>query len=553
MYTRYFGLRENPFALPPDPRYLYMSVRYQEALAHLTYGITQGGGFVQLTGEVGTGKTMMIRALLDRLPATVNVALVLYPLLSVEEFVLAISDDLRIPRPENPQSLKSIIDSLNRYLLESHAQGRRTVLIIDEAHKLSHDVLEQVRLLTNLETTKQKLLQILLVGQPELQSLLAQPDLRQLAQRVTARYNLTPLLPNETAQYIVRRLRVAGARNLLFTYGALTAVHRLSRGTPRLINTLCDRALLGAYAHGKNRVTAGIVRRAASEVGYVPPRQRSHSYASRIAAVAGLAALAAIGIWQLSNYRPADVPIATPVAVASPPPAPTVPEATVTEAETPAAESDGNAKFVALLNNPSVALDTDSAFTALFAQWGKEYRQLAGRTGCERAEKVGLRCVYATGSWNNVRQLNRPAVIELMTQNGERHQLLVKSLKDDKVIVDVAGEAREFPLETVERYWYGKFLTLWRPPPSGEMPMRVGLQGPAVRWLREALARANGLPAPDPSNITFDLELAEQVKAFQRRYHLEADGVVGRNTMVYLDGHITPSPSSGPAATGSVN
>src|SRR5437762_3840338 len=266
MYTRYFGLQDNPFALPPDPRYLYMSTRYQEALAHLTYGITQGGGFVQLTGEVGTGKTMMIRALLDRLPAEVDVALVLYPLLSVEEFVAVVFDDLGISRPENGTTLKNSIDHLNKNLLESHAKGRRTVLVIDEAHKLSHEVLEQVRLLTNLETTKEKLLQILLVGQPELTSLLAQADLRQLAQRITARYNLTPLTRRESAEYVITRLRVAGAQHPIFTRGALDTVHRLSRGTPRLINTLCDRALLGAYAHGKNRVTGTIVRRASAEI-----------------------------------------------------------------------------------------------------------------------------------------------------------------------------------------------------------------------------------------------------------------------------------------------
>src|SRR3990172_2497595 len=258
MYTRYFGLHENPFALPPDPRYLYLASRYQEALAHLTYGITQGGGFVQLTGEVGTGKTMMIRALLDRLPEDVNVALVLYPFLSVQEFVLAICDDLRIPRSQDGTSLKGAIDTLNRFLLDNHAQGRRTVLVIDEAHKLSHEVLEQVRLLTNLETTKEKLLQILLVGQPELTSLLAQRDLRQLAQRITARYKLTPLQSRETAEYVVRRLKVAGAENPIFTRAALNTVHRRAGGIPRLINTLCDRALLGAYAHGKNRVTAAM-------------------------------------------------------------------------------------------------------------------------------------------------------------------------------------------------------------------------------------------------------------------------------------------------------
>jgi general secretion pathway protein A len=530
MYTRYFGLHENPFALPPDPRYLYLSLRYQEALAHLTYGITQGGGFVQLTGEVGTGKTMMIRALLDRLPADVNVALVLYPLLSVEEFVLAIGDDLGVPRPANTASLKSIIDTLNRYLLENHAKGRRTVLVIDEAHKLSHDVLEQVRLLTNLETTKEKLLQILLVGQPELTSLLAQPDLRQLAQRITARYNLTPLRPRETAEYVVQRLRVAGAQNPIFTRGALSAVNRLSRGTPRLINTICDRALLGAYAHGKNRVTASMVRRAAAEVGYVPPRRR-YSYSQRAAIAAGVAALAAIGVWQLSNYRAPSSAVSSDVAVASPVPATVPTETTVV----PVAGEPTPPALAALLDDSTTGLDTDSAFAALFAQWRKDYHELAGATGCARAEKAGLRCIYASGTWNNLRQLNRPAVIELLAPNGRRHQVLVKALKDEKITLEIGGHTREFPRTDVERYWYGKFLTLWRPPVTGEAPLRVGVQGPAVVWLRGALARANGQAVPSEDKPAFDAELAEQVKAFQRRQHLEPDGVAGRNTLMHLD------------------
>lgn len=529
MYTRYFGLHENPFALPPDPRYLYLSPRHQEALAHLMYGITQGGGFVQLTGEVGTGKTMMIRALLDRLPPEVHVALVLYPLLSVEEFVLAICDDLRIPRPENATGLKGTIDALNRFLLESHARGQRTVLIIDEAHKLSHDVLEQVRLLTNLETTKEKLLQILLVGQPELSGLLAQPNLRQLAQRITARYNLTTLSLKETVEYVVRRLRVAGAQHDIFTRGALHAVHRLGHGTPRLVNTICDRALLGAYAHGKNRVTAAMVRRAAAEIGH---RSRGFSYVQRAAFAASVVALAAGGVWQLSAYR--SIP-ATPqdnLAVA----------ATITPARPAAAvehntkpEEEADRSIEALLGDPKAPLDMDSALTALFAQWHKDYRALQGNTGCERALAAALRCFYATGTWNNLRELNRPAVVELLAPDGQRRLALVKTVTPERVVLNVGGQAREFPLAAVERYWYGKFLTLWRAPPTGETPLRVGVQGPAIVWLRNALAKAGAAPVADPENVSFDVELEKQVKAFQRRHHLDADGVVGRNTLILLD------------------
>lgn len=546
MYVRYFGLNDNPFALPPDPRYLYLAPRYQEALAHLIYGITQGGGFVQLTGEVGTGKTMMIRALLDRLPPEVSVALVLYPLLSVEEFVLAICDDLGVARGENGNSLKASIDALNRFLLDSHAQGRRTVVVIDEAHKLSHEVLEQVRLLTNLETTKEKLLQILLVGQPELTSLLAQRDLRQLAQRITARYKLTPLQARESAEYIMRRMQVAGAENPIFTRAALSTVHRLAGGIPRLINTLCDRALLGAYAHAKNRVTAALVRRAAAEMGYgAPYRQRW-----RIGLAAGFAGLLAVGGWQLSGHFASVPPVASDVAVAStapmvaptpPQPAPKAVEA-ATAAPPPTIPEPGLAE---LLRSSSTASDTDSVLAALFAQWHKDYTRLAGSTGCERAQRAGLECIYSTGTWNNLRQLNRPVVIELYGPAREKYQLLVTRLDHDHVQLEIDGRRREFSREEVDRFWYGKYLTLWKPPPSGELTLRVGMQGPAVTWLRRALARVDADTASDLANVTFDAALESKVREFQRQHHLEPDGIVGRNTLIQLDAYdadIAPPP-----------
>ena len=528
MYTQYFGLRENPFALAPDPRYLYLSLRHQEALAHLMFGITQGGGFVQLTGEVGTGKTMMVRALLERLPDNIDVALVLYPFLSVEEFIAAICDDLRVPRPEKG-GVKSLIDALNQYLLDNHAKGRRTVLVIDEAQNLSHDVLEQVRLLTNLETTKEKLLQILLVGQPELNSLLAQQDLRQLAQRITAHYNLKSLLPRETAEYVLHRLRVARARTPLFTRSALSSIHRLSSGTPRLINILADRALLGAYASGKNRVSAGIVRQAAAEIGRPPRRQ----YAALGGAAAALVAGVTFASWQFIARDTAPSAPAPFVAAIAPVP---------TEAATPEltakkdAEASSAPNLESLLRDPSGVLDTETALAALFSQWRKDYARIPGKTGCERALSAGLRCAYASGNWNNLRQLNRPAIIELMDNDGQRHHVLVSGLKGELAVLDLNGQSYEFPRAEVDRYWYGKFLVLWTPPPTGEQTLRRGMRGPGIVWLREALARYDGR-APGTKSDVFDAQLEQEVKAFQRKHQLADDGVVGRSTLIQLDGY----------------
>lgn len=254
-----------PFTITPDPAYLYLSPRHQEALGHLLYGTGQYGGFVQLTGEVGTGKTTVVRTLLEQKLVDVDVAMIHNPSQNELQFVQSICDELGVAYDHANLTLKTLVDALNAHLLKVHAAGRRTVLIIDEAQNLPRDVLEQVRLLTNLETHKEKLLRIMLIGQPELAELLARPDLRQLASRITARYHLMPLSEPETGEYIRHRLHVAGSFEDVFAPAAIREIHRAARGVPRLINILCDRSLLGAYAQGTRRVTPEIVRKAAAE------------------------------------------------------------------------------------------------------------------------------------------------------------------------------------------------------------------------------------------------------------------------------------------------
>jgi general secretion pathway protein A len=526
MYLQYFGLKENPFALTPDPRYLYKSRRHEEALAHLLYGITAGGGFGVLAGEVGTGKTLMIRALLERLPPNVDVALVLYPMLSVREFVALICDDLRVPYPKGTESLKTLIDALNAYLLANHAKGRRTVLIIDEAHRLSHGVLEQVRLLTNLETAKEKLLHILLIGQPELNALLAQRDLRQLAQRVTARYDLAPLSRTETGQYVAVRLRVAGAQPPLFTRAALYLVHRLAGGIPRRINVICDRALLGAYAHGRNQVSAAIVWRAVRELRPAPQATAS-KVAVRIGVAAALLGAVAFAGWRLA-------PPLAPLPAPEPPPAAAAPVEPVTPPQPsppPQPAAPPAPALADLLADPRVA-NGESAFTALFALWHLDYRQLPGDNACARAEQGGLQCLFATGTWNNLRQYNRPAVIELYDKAGERRHVLVAQLNDDITLEFAGGEQRRFALAEVDRHWLGKYLLLAEPPPAGVLNLRRGSSGEPVAWLREQLARAAGHPVG--LGTSFDVQLEHEVLEFQRRHGIPADGVVGRLTLLQL-------------------
>ena len=273
MYQHYFGLAEAPFSIAPDPRYLYLSQRHQEALAHLLYGVSCDGGFVLLTGEVGAGKTTVCRCLLQQIPASCDVAYIFNPKLTVEELLSTICVEFGIACPSGNASIKVFVDCINAYLLDAHAQGRHTVLIIDEAQNLSADVLEQMRLLTNLETNERKLLQIILLGQPELALMLERPELRQLSQRIVARYHLGPLTKPEVAAYVQHRLEISGAQRQLFPAALMGRVYRLSGGVPRVINVLCDRALLGTYVQGKERVDRATLAQSAREVFHQPQRR----------------------------------------------------------------------------------------------------------------------------------------------------------------------------------------------------------------------------------------------------------------------------------------
>ncbi len=329
MYTQYFGLNEKPFRITPDPRYLFMSERHSEGLAHLVYGVKDSSGFIQLTGEVGTGKTTLIRTLLTRIPSGVGIALVLNPQLTAIEFLATICEELKIPLPENRNSSKALVDALNQHLLESHAKGQRTILLVDEAQNLSTDVLEQIRLLTNLETTKQKLLQIILIAQPELREKLSQANMRQLAQRVTGRYHLEPLSREESERYIDHRLKIAGGLGNIFEDNAKREVYKLSNGVPRLINVICDRALLGAFSLEVRKVSRQIVRKAAVEVsGELDTGRKRKWFLPAIGILT--ATVVAAGVWAMTRapLGPVEQPVSIPLNEEIVP--------LVTEAETPA-------------------------------------------------------------------------------------------------------------------------------------------------------------------------------------------------------------------------
>src|ERR1700730_5184031 len=421
MYLSFFGLHEKPFAITPDPRYLYLSERHAEALAHLLYGINEAGGFVQLTGEVGTGKTTIVRSLLAQTPKNAEIALILNPRMTAPEFLLTICEELGIGVQNSaPGSLKDLVDILSYYLLHAHAAGKRVVLVVDEAQNLSPDVLEQVRLLTNLETNTQKLLQIILIGQPELRELLSRNELRQLPQRTTGRYHLNPLSRDETSAYVRHRLRVAGATTDILAPAALNEVFRLSQGEPGVINVICDRALLGAYSLDRHRVTTTLVRNAAAEVF----GRRFTPHWLPWALTAGIAALLTIATVALWNLQP----WSTRSGAAQPPPA----RAPVTPPPPPAPH------LGELLAQHAAETDTETAFARLLGLWGAKY-QPNGTDPCSQATQQGLECVSERGSFGQLRLYNRPAILLLSDGAGTSHQVVLTALDDERARIELGG------------------------------------------------------------------------------------------------------------------
>lgn len=528
MYAAYFGLREPPFAITPDPAYVYPSRHHQEALAHLLYGAGENGGFVQLTGEVGTGKTTLIRTLLEQRLENVDIALCLNPRLTVGELLATVCDELGVAYPRGESTLKPLLDALNAHLLQAHAAGRRTVLIIDEAQNLSREVLEQIRLLTNLETAKHKLLLIILVGQPELRQLLGRPDLRQLTQRITARYHLPSLDRRETAAYIGYRLRVAGGDEDLFTPGARWVVYRRSGGIPRLINIICDRALLGAYGQGARRVTARLVGQAAREV--LRGGGTGRAFRPWPALGIGLAGLIMIGVglWLPQATDPASAVDSGSAAksdiVAAVPP--------------PSAPAHPSLDWAALLKQAN----DEETQRRLLAVWGVTSSADDRTPLCGQARTHGLRCLSGRGDWESLRRYDRPALLRMRTPDGAAGQALLLGLTEEGAKLEIAGKTVDVPLAQLAPLWTRDYLLLWRTPVEQRV-LGPGASGEEVLWLRRRLALATGQALSEPLSEVFDATLAAQVRAFQHERGLQPDGLAGPRTLVLLNG-LAPEPDT---------
>lgn len=536
MYIEFFQLKEMPFSITPDPAYLYMSPRHQEALGHLLYGTGQYGGFVQLTGEVGTGKTTIVRTLLEQKLDKVDVAFIHNPRQNEQEFVQTICDELGVGYARDDRSLKTLIDALNEHLLRAHADGRRTVLIIDEAQNLERGVLEQVRLLTNLETAKEKLLRIMLIGQPELSVLLARPDLRQLASRITARFHLTPLGARETAEYIEHRLRVAGAHGEIFTPAAIADVHRYSKGVPRLINIICDRALLGAYAQNARRISPEIVRKAAIEaVGQLPDEFDPHARKRwRLIEIGwGTALLLSVALLAWSFGRNGEPPKAKPVA---PAPAPVTVEAPSTP---PPPLADPAADTRAL---EATAESLGAVMSRLIRQWDPQLVIPHGQNVCATLQHAHLECYRSTGTWADLGQMNRPAILTLdLPEQGKQYFLLTQLDTNSASFASALGPVR-VSLASLDGIWTGEFLLLWR---SGTDATYIAQKsrGADIGYVWQRLAALDGLSAPSPLPTRFDRRLGDALSSFQRSRGLVADGVAGIRTLIALGDGLPQTPT----------
>jgi general secretion pathway protein A len=519
MYYQYFGLNEAPFSIAVNPRYLFMSPRHRDALAHLLYGVGSGGGFILLTGEVGTGKTTINRCLLEQLPDDTDIAMVLNPALNAMELLATVCDELGIDYNRDRHTLKTLTDSLHRYLLDNHARGRKTVLLIDEAQHLDFDVLEQIRLLTNLETNSEKLLQIILIGQPELAQLLQRPELRQLNQRITARYNLQPLNLEETRAYIRHRLQVAGLApgRELFPGSVVKGIYKRTRGIPRLINVLSDRMLLGAYGRNRDRVDSAMLALAAREVmGEEPGMQKGGStwfYAIAVAAALGVALW-----WFYPRVTPpvetaVQVPEAVaPASVASlPEPSPTVSAATTS----------------------LWLLSVDSGYAGL---WALASEVLQPLEQCSQQLVAGVSCVTGKAeTWQDVLELDRPLLLDMVTpERFSATALLLDVRGRDAIVATSDGGVQTLPLADLGVQWSGGYHFLWHPPEGFEQPLARGDSDPAVAAVASLFARLDQ-QGESLSGHLFTAALEQRVLLFQQQYGLKDDGVVGRQTLLKLN------------------
>ena len=546
MYQEFFSLKEQPFSISPDPDFLFLSDRHKEALAHLMYGLQGNGGFVLLTGEVGTGKTTVCRALLEDMSTDTDIAFILNPAQTEIELLATICDQLKIEYDVDRASLKTLFDAISGWMLHNLEKGRSAIVLIDEAQHLSFSVLEQLRLLTNIESNNKKPLQVILIGQTELQQKLKENQLRQLAQRITARYHLLPLTLQESEYYIQHRLNVAGASYPIFETKLLKRIFKYSRGIPRLINLICDRSLLCAYSQSSPKVTAKMIDLAVKEIDLSLDDSKSNEsvkffwrFALLVLLVAGTAYQGPKIYHHLNQPKQAmaalsELDFITPMNSTTP----IVTTTAVPKTLSIALEEGGKVREDEQLNSlywfenyPSLDL-TEGNFTnalqTLYAVWG--YEVDLKDANCQQGEVASLLCFSDNTSLQVLQQLNYPAVIKLVNGDEFIYAVLYKAEQQYQVLV---GSQKIIVSEAwLQEYWNGELTLLWQTPFDINKPLKFCEKSERVVWLNTQLNRLNGLESNNKER--FDWKLKEQVIDFQEDNYLIADGIVGRRTLMLL-------------------
>lgn len=569
IYLQHFALAREPFSIVPDPGFLYPSIYHRQAVAHLKYGLDREGGFILLTGEVGTGKTTLTRTMIKRIPPHVRVAYILNSKLNASDVLASICDELDIVLPDNSELsfTKQCIDALNSDLLAAHAEGKKTLIVIEEAQNLTPEVLETLRLLSNLETSTHKLLHILLVGQPELLDILAKQELRQLNQRVVSRFHLSPLDKNDLSNYINHRLHRAGAKRPIFDDACVAVLFRLTGGVPRLINLVCHQSLVAAYSIGAPTVSAKLVKQAASEI-LSQPKKSSLSKSLLIAAIAISLLIAALAVIYVSNPSAFQLPATTHKEIADK----TTPDKTIPDKETPDQEQlivEPKPEALLAMSEASLsrAISVDiplpeenipeldvpapevitNPFVGLLALWGVESveayseEELAVVASLQnlRAEKVRL------PELASLEQINRPGVVWLRVETGYLKSYVLAQLSFNAVTLqDRQGEV-QMTLKAFQAAWNGSYLYLWKPPQGYIGPLSVtanniesntiGENPPLVLdWLQAQLRSLDNNSEIIISGGRYTSAIAQQVLGFQRQQGLVADGILGRETLMRL-------------------
>ena len=534
IYLNHFGLNCEPFSIVPDPGFLYPSSRHRQAVAHLKYGLDREGGFILLTGEVGIGKTTLTRTMLKRLPAHVRVAYVLNSKLVVTDVLASICDELsiKITKKKDLSFSKTCIDALNQDLIRAHADGKKTLVVIEEAQNLSTEVLETLRLLSNLETTTQKLLHILLVGQPEFLQILAQKDQRQLNQRVVSRFHLLPLAKSEVANYVNHRLHRAGANRSLFDNAALGTLFRLTKGVPRLINLICHHSLLAAYATGAKTVSADLVKKASVEILGDQPATGKMTSRWLWAGILSLALV--LGVVLLNTEKFSNGQLATSDAVSL---------------------SQSIENTIEKLNkaNPSsgvadqslslVELPVANPFVALFAVWSIETGALFSEEEvAAMATYHGLRVEkLVAADWDSVKIIDRPGVVWLKDSKGIITSHVLVSIAGENLNLVATSGPQTMSIDAFLQRWSGVFMYLWRSPNELNR-LRLGdTNSTALTWLQESLRKADSSYQQIITGGRYNEAIQKQVLLFQQQQGINADGVVGRQTIMKLNQLKDPS------------